>query len=68
MAFTNAEEVIKFIADEAIEFVDIRFTDLPGIQQHFSITAGAFEADPSRTAWPSTVRRCAASSRSTSRT
>ncbi len=45
MAFTTAEEVIKFIADEDIEYVDIRFTDLPGIQQHFSIAAKAFTKD-----------------------
>ncbi len=45
MAFTTAEEVIKYIADEDIEYVDIRFTDLPGIQQHFSIAAKAFTKD-----------------------
>ncbi|WP_068275296.1 type I glutamate--ammonia ligase [Aldersonia kunmingensis] len=45
MAFTTAEEVIKFIADEGVEYVDVRFTDLPGVQQHFSITASAFEKD-----------------------
>jgi glutamine synthetase len=45
VAFTTAEEVIKYIADEDIEYVDIRFTDLPGIQQHFSIAAKAFTKD-----------------------
>ena len=45
MAFSTAQEVIKFIADEGIEYVDIRFTDLPGAQQHFSIAAKAFTAD-----------------------
>ena len=43
MAFTTAEEVIKYIADENIEYVDIRFSDLPGVQQHFSIPASAFD-------------------------
>ena len=45
MAFTTAEEVIKYIADENIEYVDIRFSDLPGVQQHFSIPASAFNQD-----------------------
>ncbi len=45
MAFTTAEEVIKYIADEKVEYVDIRFTDLPGIEQHFSIPAKAFNQD-----------------------
>ncbi len=45
MAFTTAEEVIKYIADEGVEYVDVRFTDLPGIEQHFSIPAKAFNQD-----------------------
>ncbi|NUS45519.1 MAG: type I glutamate--ammonia ligase [Mycobacteriaceae bacterium] len=45
MAFSTAEEVIKFIADESVEYVDIRFTDLPGVQQHFSIPASTFTKD-----------------------
>ncbi|MCE5287907.1 MAG: type I glutamate--ammonia ligase [Nocardiaceae bacterium] len=42
MAFTTAEEVAKFIKDEGVEYVDIRFCDLPGVQQHFSIPASTF--------------------------
>ncbi|CAM3617724.1 type I glutamate--ammonia ligase [Smaragdicoccus niigatensis] len=42
MAFTTAEEVAKFIADNNVEYVDIRFCDLPGVQQHFSIPASTF--------------------------
>jgi glutamine synthetase len=45
VTFSTADEVIKFIADEGVEYVDIRFTDLPGVQQHFSIPAKAFNAD-----------------------
>ncbi|MHC6213346.1 type I glutamate--ammonia ligase [Rhodococcus ruber] len=45
MAFTSAEEVIKYIEDENVEYVDVRFSDLPGIQQHFSIPAAAFTKD-----------------------
>ena len=45
MAFTTADEVIKYIAEQDIEYVDIRFSDLPGVQQHFSIPASAFNKD-----------------------
>ena len=42
--FGNADELFKFIKDEGVEYVDIRFTDLPGIQQHFTIPAHAMDA------------------------
>ena len=45
MAFETTEDVTKFIADENIEFVDIRFTDVPGIEQHFTIPASMFDED-----------------------
>ena len=45
MTFSTADEVIKYIADSEVEYVDIRFSDLPGVQQHFSIPAKAFTAD-----------------------
>ncbi|GGG04994.1 glutamine synthetase [Rhodococcoides trifolii] len=45
MAFSTAEDIIKYIEEEKVEYVDIRFTDLPGIQQHFSIAAKAFTKD-----------------------
>lgn len=45
MAFTTAEEVIKYIADENVEYIDVRFSDLPGSQQHFSIPAKSFDKD-----------------------
>lgn len=35
--FRNADEVLKFISDEGVEFVDVRFCDLPGIMQHFTL-------------------------------
>ncbi|MGZ4518385.1 MAG: glutamine synthetase beta-grasp domain-containing protein, partial [Mycobacteriaceae bacterium] len=43
--FTNSDEVIKYLADENIEYVDIRFCDLPGVMQHFSLPAKAFTQD-----------------------
>ena len=45
MAFKTAEEVTKFIKDEDVEFVDVRFTDVPGVEQHFTIPAAAFDED-----------------------
>lgn len=45
MGFSSAEEVIRFIKEEDVELVDIRFTDLPGVEQHFTIDATAFNAD-----------------------
>ncbi|MDQ0734376.1 type I glutamate--ammonia ligase [Arthrobacter agilis] len=43
--FKNADEVLTFIADEDIRFVDVRFTDLPGVQQHFNVPAKSVDAD-----------------------
>ena len=34
---TNPKGAIKFAADNGAEFVDFRFTDVPGLQQHFSM-------------------------------
>ena len=34
--FTQAQEVIDFIAQEEIAYIDVRFCDLPGVQQHFT--------------------------------
>ena len=45
MSFDNIEDVKKFIADEEVEFVDVRFTDVPGIEHHFSIPASMFDED-----------------------
>ncbi|MGV0431608.1 type I glutamate--ammonia ligase [Corynebacterium sp. 20_84] len=36
---------MKFIKDEEVEFVDVRFTDVPGIEHHFSIPASMFDED-----------------------
>ena len=40
--FSSAEEVLRFIAEESVEFVDVRFCDLPGTMQHFTVPAGSF--------------------------
>ncbi|GAA2144454.1 type I glutamate--ammonia ligase [Kitasatospora kazusensis] len=45
--FNNAAEVKQYIAENDIKFVDVRFCDLPGVMQHFSVPAATF--DPSET-------------------
>ncbi|MGW0523832.1 type I glutamate--ammonia ligase [Crossiella sp. NPDC003009] len=43
--FTNPDEVLSFIADNGVKFIDVRFCDLPGIMQHFTVPAASFERD-----------------------
>ncbi|WP_016700534.1 type I glutamate--ammonia ligase [Actinoalloteichus spitiensis] len=43
--FKNSDEVLKYLSDEDVKFVDIRFCDLPGTMQHFTVPAAAFDAD-----------------------
>lgn len=66
--FQSAEEVLAFLKDEEVVFVDLRFTDMPGVQQHFNLPAKAVDEDFSRTASSSTGPRSAASRASPSPT
>ncbi|GAA1951628.1 type I glutamate--ammonia ligase [Microbacterium deminutum] len=43
--FSDSSEVLKFIKDEDVKFLDIRFTDLPGVQQHFNIPAATVDEE-----------------------
>lgn len=43
--FTSPQEVIEYIRDTDVKFLDIRFTDLPGVQQHFNIPASTVDLD-----------------------
>src|SRR5207249_949909 len=43
--FNSPDEVLRFIKDEGVEFVDVRFTDLPGVQQHFNTPAQFVDED-----------------------
>lgn len=45
MAFQNLQEVLSFIEEEGVEFVDVRFTDVPGTENHFTIPASQFTED-----------------------
>ena len=39
---STPEDVLKVIKDHEIEMIDLRFTDLPGLWQHFSVPPSAF--------------------------
>ena len=41
--FKNAAEVLKFVKDEKVVFIDVRFCDLPGEMQHFNVPAASFD-------------------------
>ena len=41
----TVEDVLKAIKDNGVRIVDVRFTDVPGTWQHFSVPASAFDAD-----------------------
>ena len=43
--FTSPAEVLAYIEQEGVEFVDIRFTDLPGMQHHFNVPASSVDED-----------------------
>jgi glutamine synthetase len=40
--FNSAEEVLSYIESEGVEFVDVRFVDLPGTMQHFTFPVENF--------------------------
>jgi glutamine synthetase len=41
--FSNSEELLKYIKDERVEMVDVRFCDLPGVMQHFTVPVSSFD-------------------------
>jgi glutamine synthetase len=43
--FTTADEVLSYIRDEGVQFVDVRFCDLPGVMQHFTVPAASVDED-----------------------
>ena len=40
--FQGADDLLAYLKDENVENVDVRFCDLPGIMQHFTVPAGSF--------------------------
>src|SRR5215469_11627543 len=45
MAIKTAGDVMKFAKDNKIEIVDLKFCDVPGLWQHFSVSANEFGED-----------------------
>ena len=43
--FQTAKEVLSYIEKEGVEMVDVRFCDLPGVMQHFTVPVGSFNED-----------------------
>lgn len=43
--FSTPAEVLAFIKETDVKFLDIRFTDLPGVQQHFNIPASTVDEE-----------------------
>ena len=43
--FKNADEVLRFVKDEDVKFIDIRFCDLPGVMQHFNVPVESVDDD-----------------------
>jgi glutamine synthetase len=43
--FATSDELLKYISDEHIEMIDVRFCDLPGIMQHFTVPVSSFGQD-----------------------
>jgi hypothetical protein len=41
--FGSPDEILRFIADEGVQFVDVRFCDLPGTMQHFTVPVESFD-------------------------
>jgi glutamine synthetase len=41
--FANSDELLKYLKDEAVEMVDVRFCDLPGVMQHFTVPVSSFD-------------------------
>ncbi len=43
--FQGADDLLAYISNEDVETVDVRFCDLPGVMQHFTVPASAFGQD-----------------------
>ena len=43
--FANPDELLKYVSDNDVKFIDVRFCDLPGVMQHFNLPTSYFDAD-----------------------
>ncbi|ADD44537.1 type I glutamate--ammonia ligase [Stackebrandtia nassauensis] len=40
--FTSPDQLLAYIKDNKVKFIDVRFCDLPGVMQHFNVPAESF--------------------------
>jgi len=43
--FKSTDEVLAYLKDNDVKFVDVRFCDLPGVMQHFNVPAASLDED-----------------------
>jgi glutamine synthetase len=43
--FTGSDDLLRFVKAEQVEMIDVRFVDLPGIEQHFTVPVSSFGQD-----------------------
>lgn len=43
--FNSNDELVSFIEKEGVQFIDVRFCDLPGVMQHFTVPASGVDND-----------------------
>jgi glutamine synthetase len=43
--FRTSDEVLAYIKDNDVQFIDVRFCDLPGVMQHFNVPAASVGED-----------------------
>ena len=43
--FANPDELLRYLTTEGVKFVDVRFCDLLGVMQHFTVPAETFDED-----------------------
>jgi glutamine synthetase len=41
--FSSPTELLEYLKNESVEMVDVRFCDLPGVMQHFTVPVGSFD-------------------------
>ena len=66
--FNNPEDVMRYVKDEGVKFIDVRFCDLPGVMQHFNVPAESVDDTFFAEGQMFEVRRSVASRRSMSLT
>ncbi|NDJ89978.1 glutamine synthetase, partial [Mycolicibacter kumamotonensis] len=44
MTDKTADDILRLVADENVEYVDIQFCDLPGMMQHLTIPASTLDS------------------------